>query len=60
MEVGGVLQMTISDEEKAIPFLRKKLKRALRQPETGIAIVADPVRPARADAALDEFLRLLN
>ena len=60
MEVGGVLQMTISDEEKALPFLRQKLKGSLRQPEEGIAIVAEPVRPARPDAALDEFLRLLG
>jgi transcription-repair coupling factor (superfamily II helicase) len=57
VEAGGVLQMTLSDPARALPFLRGKLGSKLRLPEEGLAIVADAVRPADALAA---FLRLLG
>jgi hypothetical protein len=60
MESGGVLQMAVSDPVKALPFLRRKLKGALRLPERNIAIVGEPVRPARPLAALAAYLRLLG
>jgi len=60
METGGVLQMTLSNPELALPFLRQRLKRELRLPETGIAIVAAPVRPAEPVAALRRYLELLG
>ncbi len=59
METGGVLQMTMFDSDRALPFLRKKLGKELRLPENRIAIVATPVRPPSAQGALDRYLKLL-
>jgi len=60
MEAGGVLQMTMSDPERALPFLRQRLKGALRLPEGLLAIVADPVRPPQGDGALRRYLQLFG
>jgi transcription-repair coupling factor (superfamily II helicase) len=59
METGGVLQMTLLDADRALPFLRRRLRASLRQPEAHLAIVAEPVRPARGREALRAFLELL-
>ena len=59
LEKGGVLQMTLRDPAKATPFLRQRLRAELRLPEAGLAIVASPVRPGDAGAALYRFLELL-
>jgi len=59
LERGGVLQMTLSDAARALPFLRRRLGRSLRQPEEHLAIVAEPVQPATPRAALARFLALL-
>ncbi|MHC4958071.1 MAG: transcription-repair coupling factor [Planctomycetota bacterium] len=59
LETGGVLQMTIADADKAVPFLRARLGSALRLPEQNIAIHADPVRPPTGRAALARYLELL-
>ena len=55
-----MLQMTMSDPNKALPFLRERLGRSLRLPEGLLAIVAEPVRPAKGAAALAKFLELLG
>jgi transcription-repair coupling factor (superfamily II helicase) len=60
MEKGGVLQMTILDPARALPFLRSKLGRSLRQPQEGTAIVAEPQKPADPARALARFLELLG
>jgi transcription-repair coupling factor (superfamily II helicase) len=60
MESGGVLQMAISDPGRALPFLRRKLKGSLRLPERNIAIVGEPMRPARSMTALATYLQLLG
>jgi transcription-repair coupling factor (superfamily II helicase) len=60
MEKGGVLQMTLLDPERALPFLRRRLGRSLRLPEAGVAIVAEPVRPPAPERALEKFLELLG
>ncbi len=59
MERDGTLQMTVADPGRALPFLRGKLGRSLRQPRDGLAIVAEPVRPASPERALARFLDLL-
>jgi len=59
LESGGVLQMTMADPDRALPFLRRKLGRKLRLPEGPVAIHADPVRPPRPVAALARYLELL-
>jgi len=60
LETGGVLQMTLLNLDLALPFLRSRLKKSLRQPEPLIALVAEPVRPPSARAALETYLRLLG
>ncbi|MHC4974094.1 MAG: transcription-repair coupling factor [Planctomycetota bacterium] len=60
LETGGVLQMTLADPERALPFLRRRLGASLRQPEDGIAIVAEPVEPRTGERALARFLELLG
>jgi transcription-repair coupling factor (superfamily II helicase) len=60
MESGGVLQMAISDPGRALPFLRRKLRGSLRLPERNIAIVGEPMRPARSMTALATYLQLLG
>lgn len=60
METGGVLQMTLLDAERALPFLRRRLRASLRLPEAHVAIVAEPVRPARGPEALRTYLALLS
>jgi transcription-repair coupling factor (superfamily II helicase) len=59
MERGGTLQMALLDADRALPFLRRRLGRSLRQPEERVAIVAEPVRPAEPERALSRFLELL-
>jgi transcription-repair coupling factor (superfamily II helicase) len=59
MEKGGTLQMTILDPARALPFLKAKLGRSLREPQPGTAIVAEPVRPAESRRALARLLELL-
>jgi len=59
MEKGGTLQMAILDPARALPFLRSKLGRSLRLPQEGLAIVAEPVKPAGPSRALARFLELL-
>ncbi|HEX5139027.1 MAG TPA: transcription-repair coupling factor [Planctomycetota bacterium] len=58
MERDGTLQMSIGDPSRALPFLREKLGRSLRQPKDGLAIVAEPVKPAEPSLALARFLAL--
>ncbi|MHC4164606.1 MAG: transcription-repair coupling factor [Planctomycetota bacterium] len=60
LETGGVLQMTLADPERALPFLRRRLGTSLRLPEDGIAIVAEPVQPRKGERALQRFLELLD
>jgi len=60
LETGGVLQMTLLDAERALPWLRSKLGSQLRQPEAHLAIVANPVRPPRPLVALRRYLELLG
>ena len=60
METGGVLQMTLLDPERALAFLRRRLRGSLRQPEERLVVVAEPVEPATPEQALAAFLRLLG
>jgi len=60
LEKGGVLQITILDPVRALPFLRRKLGRSLRQPTDRIALLAEPVRPPTAARALETFLARLG
>ncbi|MFQ5845998.1 MAG: TRCF domain-containing protein, partial [Planctomycetota bacterium] len=59
LEAGGVLQLTLDDPDRALPFLRRRLGRSLRLPEERLAILAealDPPDPARALEILLERL----
>jgi transcription-repair coupling factor (superfamily II helicase) len=60
MDRGGILQMTIPDPVRSLPFLRSRLGRSLRLPEERLAIVAEPVKPAEPECALARFLELLG
>ena len=60
LDKNGVLQMTLLDEGKAVPFLRGRLGASLRLPEEGIAIIAEPVRPPEPARALATFLERLD
>ena len=59
METGGVLQMTLADADRAVPFLRTRLGKALRQVDRDLVVVADPVRPPDPAKALARLLELL-
>jgi len=60
LERGAVLQLALKDPARAVPFLRRALGASLRLPEEGLAIVAEPVHPPTAAAALATLLSRLG
>jgi len=59
LERGGVLQMSMREPEVALPFLRGRLGRSLRQVDDRLVVIAEPVSPPSPKAALEAFLRRL-
>jgi len=59
LETGGVVQMGLFDEARAVKFLRSRLGRSLRLPREGLAVIAEPAAPATARRALAVLLERL-
>ncbi|MHC4954384.1 MAG: transcription-repair coupling factor [Planctomycetota bacterium] len=59
LETGGVIQMGLFDEQRAVRFLRGKLGRSLRLPKEGLAVIAEPASPPKPRRALEVLLERL-
>jgi len=60
LETGGVIQMGLFDEPRAVKFLRGKLGRSLRLPREALAVIAEPADPPTARRALAVLLERLG
>ena len=60
LETGGVIQLGLLEERKAIRFLRGKLGNSLRLPREALAVIAEPANPPTPRQALADLLSRLD